>query len=580
MSEEDLSTVSESGQPALKKRNTWIIVAAAVVGGIVIIAAVLAALVYFDPFHLNLLGRLRGGYDPVAATVPADTDLYFSIDMLKLLSEDTRGIIDAFAKSSGVPEVTNREDTIKQMDDFMMENLGVTFSDDIQPWIGQYLGFSLFDVSMDEYNAPVVVHWIFAVETRDQKASDAFISKLIAFIAEDTGETFVEREYKKATFQELSTENDADRVVIGRNKDMVLISNSMENIQRAVDAQSAESLAKDADYKAVVAKLPNTRLMTAYIRSSLVDQLSTSMYQPAWSTLGTSTNFQNVAFSLATIAEGIRFDMVSSYDLQNLTQAQIDSMSGPGASGKLAESLPQDTFFFVTGKNLDKVWGTIKEAIRTADDISEAEFDESMQMLESEIGINPDKNLFPLLDQEWGLALLNQESTIFADLGVPLGILGVFETSNPDQLSQNIKNMAGNLNEYGLVMADEKTGENTTYYELNTNYMGGADVGPWLAFGVRDSQLILTTNSAHLQNQLTSSESLAQSDVYQAVWKPFPSNMSPIFFLDLHQLIGVLNDLNSNELDVLSPVQSIAMAGSPLKDGTSQWALIIYVNTQ
>jgi hypothetical protein len=201
-------------------------------------------------------------------------------------------------------------------------------------------------------------------------------------------------------------------------------------------------------------------------------------------------------------------------------------------------------------------------------------------MLESEIGINPDKNLFPLLDQEWGLALLNQESTIFADLGVPLGILGVFETSNPDQLSQNIKNMAGNLNEYGLVMADEKTGENTTYYELNTNYMGGADVGPWLAFGVRDSQLILTTNSAHLQNQLTSSESLAQSDVYQAVWKPFPSNMSPIFFLDLHQLIGVLNDLNSNELDVLSPVQSIAMAGSPLKDGTSQWALIIYVNTQ
>jgi len=580
MSDQDQTIVSESGPPAEKKRNTWIIVAAAVVGGIVVIAAVLAALVYFDPFNLNLLGRLRGGYDPVAATVPADSDMYFSFDMLKLLSEDTRGVIDAFAKSSGVPDVSNREDSINQLDNFMTENLGVTFTDDIQPWIGQYLGFSIFDVSMDEYHQPVIDHWIFAVETRDQKASDAFITMLTAFIAQDTGESFVDREYNKAAFHELSTENEADRVVIGRSKNLVLVSNSMENIQITINAQSADSLAKNADYKAVVAKLPNTRLMTAYIRSSLVDQLSTSMYQPAWTTLGTSTNFQDMAFSLAAVAEGIRFDMVSSYDLQNLTQNQIDSMSGPGASGKLAESLPQDTFFFMTGKNLDKVWGTIKEAIRTGNDISEAEFDESMQMLEGEIGINPDKNLFPLLDQEWSLALLNQESTVFADLGVPLGILGVFETSNPDQLSQNIQKMAGNLNDYGLIMADEKIGENTTYYELNSSYLGGANVGPLLAFGVRDSQLILSTNSVHLQNQLMSSQSLAQSDVYQTVWKPFPSDMNPIFFLDMHQLIGVLNALDSNELDVLSPVQSIAMAGSPLKDGTSHWTLMVFVNTQ
>jgi hypothetical protein len=580
MSEEDQSTVSESGQPVLKKRTPWIIVAAAVVGGILIIAAVLTALVFLDPFNLNLLGRLRGGYDPVAAAVPADTDMYISIDMLKLLSEDTRGIIDAFAKSSGSPEVTNREDSIKQMDDFMMENLGVTFSDDIQPWIGQYLGFSLFDVSMDEYDAPVVVHWIFAVETRDQKASDAFITKLTAFIADDTGETFVEREYKKAIFQELSTENEADRVVIGRNKKIVLISNSMESIQRTVDVQSTGSLAKNADYKAVIDKLPATRLMSVYVRSSIMDQLSTSMYQPTWTSLGSSANVQDMAFSLAAVAEGIRLDFASSYDMQNLTQEQIDLLSMPGASGKMAESLPQNTFLYITGKNLNGVWEIIKQSIRSVEDISEAEFDESMQMLAGEIGINPDKNLFPLLDQEWGLALLNQESAVFADLGIPLGILGVFETSSPDQLNQNIQDMAANLSDYGLVMVDEKTSENTTYYELNTGYMGGADIGPLLAFGVRDSQLILTTNSEHLQTQLTSSQSLAQAGVYQSVWKPFPSDMSPIFFLDMQQFIGMLHALNSNELDVLSPIQSIAMAGSPLKDGTSHWTLLINVNTQ
>ena len=112
--------------------------------------------------------------------------------MLKFLSEDTRGVFDAFAQSSGDPDVTNREEFIQQMDETLVDGFGVTFSEDIQPWIGQYMGLSFFDVSPDEYGEPVLDHWIFVVEARSKKDSDAFIAKLVANLSAKTGETFAE----------------------------------------------------------------------------------------------------------------------------------------------------------------------------------------------------------------------------------------------------------------------------------------------------------------------------------------------------------------------------------------------------
>ena len=75
--------------PVRKNRSVWIIAVIVIALLICLCLVASAALIYFDPFDWGLLGRVLGGYDAIARTVPADTDVHVSVDMLKLLAEDS-----------------------------------------------------------------------------------------------------------------------------------------------------------------------------------------------------------------------------------------------------------------------------------------------------------------------------------------------------------------------------------------------------------------------------------------------------------------------------------------------------------
>jgi hypothetical protein len=199
-----------------------------------------------------------------------------------------------------------------------------------------------------------------------------------------------------------------------------------------------------------------------------------------------------------------------------------------------------------------------------------------MQLLESQIGINPDSDLFPLLDQEWGLAVLHERDNILAEqLNVPLGLLGIFETSSAAQLGENIHSMANNLSSLGLVMLEEKTAASMTYYEL-FSFLTDA---PFLAFGTRDARLLISTNPAHLETILEPAQTLANAATFQTTWKRFSSQMDPILYIDMAQLYSVIPELGGEDLSAIQPIQTLALAGSPLEGNTKQWVLILVVDT-
>ena len=59
-----------------------------------------------------------------------------------------------------------------------------------------------------------------------------------------------------------------------------------------------------------------------------------------------------------------------------------------------------------------------------------------MESLEKEIGFNPDRDLFPILDGDWALGIFENSDGFVADsIGLPLGLMFTVETSDEAQLS-------------------------------------------------------------------------------------------------------------------------------------------------
>ncbi len=574
MSYQYQSVTTETPEPPKKKSTVWVIIG--VIALIVIICfciAASAALLYFDPFDWGILGRLTGGYDSIARTVPADTDMHFSIDMLKLLSDDTQDVFNAFAKSSGDPSVQSREDVIKEMDASLLEEFGVTFSDDIQPWIGQYAGVSFFDVNMNQGSE--TFKWVFAIETRDKKAADAFIEKLVAHYAEKMGMRFQEIEYENTILFEMA--DDYNPFAIGRYKGLVFLSSDADFIIRAIDAPKGETLAKNDDYRSITKELPSSRIMTVFMNKTYFDNVY-NLSGGDIPSLGLNPDiFQSSGISLSLVGNSIQMDVISAYDPDLLTEEQLALLTSQGASEKIAEDFPQDSILLLAGHDLSQIYTSSIQIIASTSGMSTQEISESMQLLEDQIGINPERDLFPYLDQDWGMALVKEHDTLLAEeLDFPVGIIAYFGTSDKQQLGQNLSNTADHLSGMGLMSIDEKSIDGMTLYEASIYMMGE----PLFTFGMKDNQMLLGTSSSRFENAPNRNQSLAESEGWKKAWKNVPNGMSPALYLDFQELINMIPDVNMTDMQYFKPIDKILLADSPLKGSTKHTLLVITIKTE
>ncbi len=574
MSYPNQTMTTDHPQPPQKNKKVWIIIG--VVAFILVICfclAAAAALLYFDPFDWGILGRLTGGYDSIARTVSADAQMHLSVDMLKLLSNDTQDIVNAFAQAGDNPEVQSREDLIKQMDESLLEQYGVTFTDDIKPWIGQYAGVSLFDINLNESNDTPT--WVFAIEARDKKAADAFVAKITAHLANESGTSLREIEYKNTTFFEIAMQYDS--LAIGRYKGLVFLSSEMDHIIRAIDAPDGKTLAKDDGYRAITKELPSTRIMTTFINQTFFKEIYALNGGEIAATGLDPKIFGSSGMSLSLVNNSIQLDAISAYNREQLSEPYLNLLSSRGTDTKILEEFPQDTILFMGGSNLGKIYSSVIEILSSTNSISSQEVSESMQLLDDQIGFNPETDLLPYLDGDWGLALVKERDTLLAkELNIPVGVMGIFQTSNNQQLSQNLSETADQLSKLGIVAIEEKIIDDMTLYVASIFMMDG----PLFAFGMQNNQMLLGTNSTRFENPPERNQSLAESEQWKEAWKMIPRGMTPTVYLDFQGFIHLIPDFSLEELQYLQPIDRILMADSPLKNNLKHTVLVITIKTE
>jgi hypothetical protein len=568
---------SQTPPPEPQKKlggKIWIIIAAVALLLICCCLAATAALFYFDPFDWGILGRLIGGYDPVAKTMRADSDLYISLDLLKFLSADSREVFDAFASSAENSEFGNRDEFISNLDEGMKEAYGVTFTDDIQPWIGQYLGLSFLDLELDSYGGPESSAWLAVAESRDKKAAAEFITKLVAETQTIYGSEFRMTTYEGVDIYELITEYEDEQFAVATYKSYVYLAKNAQCIQDALDAYKGDSLYENEELKDTLSSLPDSHILSAFISPDFMTSVVDSSLSDSGFQADGFNAARSIGMSLSTTNEGVQIDYAINYIPENMNEYQNEKLNSDFSASEIIGFFPENTLFFVADSHLDLTWKMYRQMI--VDNIgSEDDFNESMQLLENEIGFNPDRQLLPILDGVYGIGVFNESGGLIQDeLEIPLGLLGVFGSSQPDQLQRIVSDTANNLERLGLVNVNQETYGNMTYYEMSIFLMGGS----LPSFGTQGEYLFLGTSVEALLGSQQSGRSLKDNALLIETWDAFPSNMEPIGFINFREFLTLIEDINYEQYPALNPIKSIGIAQGPLKGNTQTASMILFID--
>jgi hypothetical protein len=571
-------TVSDRPKgPAGRRRNLFIGLGVGLVILVFCCCTVLAVFAVLDPF--GWVHRLLGAGAGAAAVMPPNSGYYIGLDLARLQSDEVDGLVATFAEAVGA-DTRDLSSLLEDLDQELEDEIGLTFSQDVQPWLGQYAGLSLLDLQLSRYGSFEEGKWLLAVEARDREAADAFIIRLIDVIADDAGGRFGETDYEGVTLYELR--GSYQELAMARSEGYVLMGSTADELRAAIDAQRGESLADLDAYREATDPLPRQSLLTVFMSGEQILQLA-SAGSSFWgidpSELQTG-GFNSMAMALSVVEEGLRMEGVTVYDLESLGEAQRSALAIQPVRPTIDTRFPESTLFFMAGNHLDLSWQTLRASMAESPGFSD--FEESLELLEEQIGINPDTELFPYLDGEFGIGLLPGATGLLPEqMGVPLSVLILAETSQDEALLGTIERLSSHMGELGDVPIQGTTIAGVPAFEVFDPYFEST----LLVYGVGEGALFVGTGADVIVQAFGDGPSLAEDEQYRSTWDSFPSGEIPAFYLDLTGLLGQIREAESGPQRVeaydamafLEPIRVIAATGSGLEGNRARSTFIVFI---
>jgi hypothetical protein len=283
-------------------------------------------------------------------------------------------------------------------------------------------------------------------------------------------------------------------------------------------------------------------------------------------------------FSAAITGDGLQFDSVVAYDLDSVSDAQLEMLKNDKSKGKTADMFPEETMVYLQGANLDLIWNYYREFII---DMAGADaYDEMMTGLEDEIGFDVEKDLIPYLNGELALGVFeSREGMLASSSEVDLGLGLLVEVSDEKAVMDVVDEVVNVLEDQGAEM-DDISSKDITMYEANISG------DPVLALGLGKDYLGIATSGSDLENLYLGDTSLSKNGEFNQVWKAFPGGINPSFYINVQGLVEIIRDgLTGYSLDsfeeaapILDPIQYIAAGGSSLKGNTVHGVLILFLS--
>lgn len=505
--------------------------------------ALVALLLWVDPFNWQVLARLTGRLDVTATAVPPQALLYTGVNLLEGNVEELQALRDTFAQPLADADL-DIEETQQNLDADLAAQFGVTFSDDVQPWIGQYLGAAVLDVTLDDYGGIGQADWLLLAESRNNEAADAFLAKLAEHWATENGGTAVQESYDNVTLTVLPEVGRQAGFALARSGSLVLIGANAPTIQQAIAAQNGQSLADTDIYQTAVAQLPATRMLTFYLDSqqltNLVSNSVTGFASSMMSTAGMGEGLRGTAFSITLTDDGIQLDSIGDFVYEELTPVQRSTLAGYAPSPALGY-FPANTLMYAGAKSTALDWSEIRELLVAQLGSDMEAYNESMALFARDFGINPDTDIFPYISGEFALALLPGGSGLLAEqLDLPLEVVFLAGITDEAQIDGALSTLTGALTDPqrgGLGVASQVTANGFSMVDFVSTF----DETLTFAYGSGRGYLVFSTSSAVMENlRFTGGERLADSPGYRAAQAAFAADMTPTMYVDMDGLMDTI----------------------------------------
>ena len=543
-----------------------------------------AAFILLDPVGLNLFDR---GVEFTAQAMPPDVVFYLGIDLGKLQSEDLDPIVWAFSEELKRDEVSAVDRIHEEFDVILEEALGLSFTEDVMPWVGGAIGFGMTGIEMDMWAGVEEAEILLAFEVRDNGAADRFLEKLKDRLTEESGEDFSQETYQGVSIHILDTPHEYERIVFCRSNDIILFSQDESSLKSAIDAQNGESLGDTLGFREVIGSLPPDRLFTTFINGeryfNMFSETFSWMYGSDLLDLYDESMgmMSDIAMGLSVADVGIRMDTAYKINPAAISDEILEGFAK--GDSRTANILPDNTLLHFYSYHLDLIWENMIDAISVMED---ADFEESMEMLELTLGFDIGDDLFAKLDGEWAFAMMPSTAGVLTEfLELPIGFSILAETSDPHGLLEVSETFSTNAELQGLGEVEIIQEERGTYYDLIDMFSGKAI----FTYGVGDGLFFIGSSKDVLDDILNDRPSLAESERYQQVWQSFPKDIAPMVYVDIQGFIATIRETMSPDEreyfdddfgNLLKPFTFFAAGTMPPRNDLIRATMILFIETE
>lgn len=543
----------------------WII---AILAALVACAALLGVGAWF------LLPRLFGGGDPIAGAVPAGSLVYMNVDLLKAKSENVEKIAAVF-KEIAYSDYKD-ETSIQSADRFMKDEYGLSFTDDVMPWLGQYAGLAITDGDLKSDNTFLLI-----VESRDGAKADAFIEKWIAAMASKKGMQFEQHDEQgvKLYVHGQAGGTSQDVSVIARVGNFVYLSNSQEALLASAKLKNADSLAASGAYKDALAALPADRLASFYISSDAYLKFFEGLSAGSGASYAEqlkSSGLRALGAGLSARQDGLQLDMALTYDQEKLTAFQKDSLNAKYKAPTADALVPGDTFLFLD-VNSDQGFGNYLQDDNPA---YTKDTREALTLLEKQSGVNI-QALLKLMSGELALAvgpatdgLLPENSRL--DMAITV-LASTSDEAGFKSWAQELLDANAKKSQINFETSDVAFGK----FALQSLALPGpTSSAPMLYYGASNGYIVLGTSKTSLEKGLNGSDTLAANSTYLNTWKSFPAGGARYLYVDVQGLLAALQSSPSGasmNTAGWEKIPVVAATVNPVSNFTQSYTVIMFV---
>jgi len=446
--------------------------------------------------------------------------------------------------------------------DEAFKDTGLSFTNDVQSWLGGEVGVSgklNFENSADSPFA------LFATSRDDTKAK-AVLAKL------RSGSFGKKYTWKDETYNGIAiasgtpTATSVKPVAYSLVDHVVVAASSSAMIHEIIDTDQGRSarMVDSADFKATMNLLPSDRIGMGYTAGkSLVAGVKKQMAKPstlglpALKTLDDLNALQGIGAAISATGTGVAFDVAVKLDANKLSPATRQAFNGTGRPDVVLRWIPKTSDGFLAISNLDKSIKTLLDQYGS---------DASVKASADALGLTGPQGILPHLTGDLGVEVELGNNSI------PSGAI-LIGTNDPAAMNAFFGKLLGLAAATGQQSAGSGITRTTYRGTVITSWTSSSLGVPGLApsYAALDGMGIVASSPAEMRAVIdahAAGSNITANPTYQAASAASLSKPAAIMFVNLERVVSALEKLpTSSSIDTktaayLAPLKAFMLTAT------------------